>query len=670
MGWRLGGKCATGRNAAMRDRIEEHGIHFLLGFYENAFRIVRELYTEYLRDFPCPFQSWQDAFRKQSTTTAMVLESGTWIPFGIEWDQKKSLPGDGAIANEEAPSAWSYVRSLLSWMMGESGKMVNRLDQSAREISAAIHGVDQTLHRASDMASRFPSAPPRRSGSLRQISLLMDACTVAVRTTLHAMEQAIEGLRILQPRIRQAPSNAVLFHARQMLILFDIGAAIVRGMIADGIISDGFEKIDDQELMAWLHSHGCNHTDSAVIRSGYDACFAYENGDTKRPTMSAGVGLHGALRLWFSYKGSIFWPMRAGMAEVIFAPLYRVLNKRGVRFEFFHRVENLRLTADKTAIERIEISVQAKAKNASDYDPLIRIKGLDCWPNQPLYDQLENGGTLTNGDMESAWAAPAPVGNKTLIRGTDFTDVVLGVSLGSIPYVCRELLAGSQKWRDMVAHVPTVQTQALQLWLKVPASQLGYQSGTVSDDDNPACVSSFVEPFDTYADMSNLLGRESWQDGDRALHAAYFCNVLPEAANVPAPGTNPGFPDTQKASVKQNVMTFLNRDVRWLWPETAVGTEQFPWTMLADPREGSGAQRLDSQYWRANIDPSERYVLSPPGAIRFRLRPDASEFSNLFLAGDWTYTPLSSGCVEAAAMSGIKAAHAISGSGPKIYGWD
>ena len=38
LGWRSGGKGASGRNAAIADRIEEHGLHVWFGFYDNAFR--------------------------------------------------------------------------------------------------------------------------------------------------------------------------------------------------------------------------------------------------------------------------------------------------------------------------------------------------------------------------------------------------------------------------------------------------------------------------------------------------------------------------------------------------------------------------------------------------------------------------------------------------------
>lgn len=46
LGWRLGGKAASGRNAHAHQRIEEHGLHVWMGFYENAFRMMRTCYAE------------------------------------------------------------------------------------------------------------------------------------------------------------------------------------------------------------------------------------------------------------------------------------------------------------------------------------------------------------------------------------------------------------------------------------------------------------------------------------------------------------------------------------------------------------------------------------------------------------------------------------------------
>ena len=45
-------------------RIEEHGLHLWLGFYENAFRLLRECYAELDRpttDPAAPIRTWRDA---------------------------------------------------------------------------------------------------------------------------------------------------------------------------------------------------------------------------------------------------------------------------------------------------------------------------------------------------------------------------------------------------------------------------------------------------------------------------------------------------------------------------------------------------------------------------------------------------------------------------------
>src|SRR6476619_1861424 len=63
LGWRLGGKCASGRNERHGQRIEEHGLHIWLGFYENAFRVMRETYAALGRPRGAPLATWRDAFK-------------------------------------------------------------------------------------------------------------------------------------------------------------------------------------------------------------------------------------------------------------------------------------------------------------------------------------------------------------------------------------------------------------------------------------------------------------------------------------------------------------------------------------------------------------------------------------------------------------------------------
>ncbi len=61
LGWRIGGKGASGRGPGAR--IEEHGLHLWMGFYENAFRLMRDTYTEAARDpATCPIATFTQAF--------------------------------------------------------------------------------------------------------------------------------------------------------------------------------------------------------------------------------------------------------------------------------------------------------------------------------------------------------------------------------------------------------------------------------------------------------------------------------------------------------------------------------------------------------------------------------------------------------------------------------
>ena len=80
MGWRLGGKGASGRRASEGQRIEEHGLHVWLGFYDNAFKVIRAAYAERKRRPDDPFVSWADAFKKHDLVVLMEHVADKWTP--------------------------------------------------------------------------------------------------------------------------------------------------------------------------------------------------------------------------------------------------------------------------------------------------------------------------------------------------------------------------------------------------------------------------------------------------------------------------------------------------------------------------------------------------------------------------------------------------------------
>jgi hypothetical protein len=232
--------------------------------------------------------------------------------------------------------------------------------------------------------------------------------------------------------------------------------------------------------------------------------------------------------------------------------------------------------------------------------------------------------------------------------------VVLGISIGSLPYLCRELIDHDPRWAVMTDQVKSVQTQAFQLWLRRSMEELSGEAEQV------AAVGGYLEPFDTYADMRQLIERESW--GRQVKSIVYFCNSMPTPKG-PADKNDRGFPRRERQKVYENARRFLSEGMAPLWPRGVYRyPTEFRWDLLAGDSGQTGYHRLESQYWRANVNPSDRYVQSIPGTARFRLHPGDSGFDNLFLAGDWTECGLNAGCVEAAVMSGMLAANAICGT--------
>ena len=291
--------------------------------------------------------------------------------------------------------------------------------------------------------------------------------------------------------------------------------------------------------------------------------------------MAAGVALENAARLFFTYKGAMFWKMQAGMGDVVFAPLYEVLRRRGVQFRFFHRVTGLRLAADRRSIGAIDMARQVELVNPDvEYEPLEDVEGLPCWPAEPRWAQVRDADRVRGTNLESFWAPSPDAAALTLTAGRDFDRVIFGISLGAVPYLCRELIDASARWRAMVEHVGTVPTQAFQVWLTATTQDLGWPWPLSN-------MSSFVEPFDTYADMSHLLDRERWPAGERAGSVAYFCNAL-HGPESPAAAPDPAYAATAEDAVKANAVEFLRRWARHLWPASVdPATGEFRWELLA-----------------------------------------------------------------------------------------
>jgi uncharacterized protein with NAD-binding domain and iron-sulfur cluster len=661
-GFRLGGKGASGRNAALGHRIEEHGLHIWFGFYDNAFRLMRQCYEELGRPAGTPLATLEDAFAPHQDVVLWGQQGERWVGRCGGSSANPLPPG----SDHEWPTFWEIVEIAVHWLrtswegLAEEKKapapahhvLPGWAEDLAKDIDADLHGA---LHLGEHLFRLIERLAHLRQG----IGWLEEPHHFSVMTAL-LKEVRHWAWAVVGDQVEQDPELRWWFCA------VDVGVTVITGILEDRLLERGFGAVDDEELCEWLGRHGAMPitlgtsfaTRAVIVRSLYDMAFAFMEGDITQPALAAGTCVHGALRLMLTYRGALYWKMQAGMGDTIFMPYYEVLCRRGVKFEFFQWVSRLGLNADRTEVAEIEIVPQVELREEvrqrpGGYDPSVTVNDLKCWPSEPCWDQIEHDPALPvpGRDLEGG---PGPLHlDKIVLRaGQDFDQVVLGISVAGLPPICTELASdpGNPRFAAMLSGTPTVATQAFQVWMTRSAPELGWaeKGGELSG--------AFVEPLDTYCDMSQLLVRETWPAGNAPASVAYFCGVIRDIAGET--------PDQADERARESALQFLADDAPWLWPASVDpnGGKGVSWSLVYDPNGGEGEDRFARQYWRANIGGSERYVLSPPKVIKNRLAADQSGYRNLFLAGDWTDTGLNVGCVEAATMSGLQAARALSGT--------
>lgn len=690
MGWRLGGKGASGRNAEIGERIEEHGLHVWFGFYDNAFDTIQQTYAELGRPAGTPLATWQDAFKPQYFISLAEslgspgpdTRSGPWAMWNVNVPPKPGQPGK----HSQSISLWSALSTLLAWVRqgisnirthsaidpsqhvvardanGEYASWLHRLAAAVEHhVAHLAQDVKHAIAALKTFVADLPEAIEQRDGD--HLALLRDV--------LRGLQAWIGGLPT-----RTLEKNDAL---RRLFIMVDLGITCGIGVLEDGVLKKGFEAINDIDFYAWLTKHGANKrwtVYSAPVRCFYDLVFAYEDGDFSKPNIEAGTMLRGMMKVTMCYHDGIMFKMQAGMGDAVFAPMYEVLKRRGVRFHFFNKVLSLTPGSADGAPVVDGIELQQQVRSTTPYEPLRPVHGLDCWPSKPRHEFIDpaQAALLKQHDinLESHWS-PWPqvyeaafgqaLPQRTLRRGVDFDLVVYGLSVGSLADVAAPLLPISPGLAACSKALKTVATQAYQVWCNKDFAQLGWTARSRSAQ-NPV-LSAFSEPFDTWAPMDELIEREHWPAGHEPRSLSYFCSAMPVTSYPPS--TDAGFPAAIAAQAKQNAIAQLEQRIGALWPN-AVTPTGFDWSVLVDLQNGTGAARFDGQYWRGNVDPSERYVLSVVGSSRYRLRADQSGFGNLFLAGDWLKTGLDAGCVEAATMGGMQAARAICGYPAVIRG--
>jgi uncharacterized protein with NAD-binding domain and iron-sulfur cluster len=655
MGWRLGGKVATSRNTEMDRRIEEHGIHVLFGAYENAFHVFRRVYDDIGK-------RWKAAFEERSQFTLMEDVDGEWEPMPVSMARATGDPGDALDGRRASkPSAApDLVLDLLAWLRDHvlqyfKGTLVER--PAAWFFGSTIGRMQRSV---ANLHKKPTASQDRRAARRVLMHLIVNLFLIRLIGWIVWLPW-----KILSPLLELAVTR--IRNVRRLWIGAELALATAAGLTKAALRGQDVEDLDAFDLREWLQTNGVFgsgrisrwSTDSAPLRMVYEVVFAYARGDLAKPRLAAGTAIRGLVRLLFDRRGALVYEMRAGSAETMITPLYEALLQRGVRFEFFHRIDQLELSEDGRHIDRIRFTRQAIPRG--DYDPLI---AGGAWPDHPKYADLVGGESLAaheradgGRDLEVPTFTPPGASSGTLTRGAEddgFDLVVLAIPVEALRTICAPLAARDDVWARMLEHANTTPTQSVQLWFDRTAVELGWNPQGATE---AALLGTYAEPFGNWADLSVTIAAEGWERiPGRSVpkSVAYLCGPLAETNGL---GVSR---EADIAHVRTACRSWFAEHAALLWPK-AHGTGALAWSELVAPPGRQGVARYDAQYFRANTTPSERYTLTLPGTTRFRLAPDDSGCDNLFLAGDWTANGFDVGCVEAAVMSGRLASRAILG---------
>ncbi len=667
MGWRVGGKGATGRNPDACERIEEHGIHLFGSNYFNSFRMLQACYQQVEWDENDKFRSIIEAFRPSTFSYGMDYLDGSWFGSPGRLPLTDGNPWTGS----PDPDPRDIVQAVLSMANQDLAAVVSDEPGPKRE----------GLRRIFNTVRRYIGNQFYRTVYRIGLHLLQEADDpIEPGDDRHSkVLDLLEFVRdLFELYSAQEPRNPERY---SKFVGLDLAITSVKGLIADDVLAKGIDSIDGENYYDWLARHGASKTllSATSLQGIPNTALSYEYGDTtKIPTMSAAAYLTFALRA-LTGKGAGGYFFAEGTGETIMKPLYRLLVQRGVKFHFFHKLVEVVPDPERPLIDKLVFDVQATVVGDT-YEPLRRIEstGELVWPDRPNYGQLAEGDRLLveRHDLESWWTAWEPVGSRELVRGRDFDYAVLATPVGTLEHIAPALLGhpvAGETWRRMTERIKTAATQAIQLWIDTSPYELGWQTPPGPTDRYVGAT--YGQDLTCFCDFSDLIEEECWPEDARPKGLLYFIGALPDPDAIPAFDDH-NYPAQRREQIRWSAVQYL-RNLGGLLPKSArspIDPRSFDFDLLVpfdSSKRGRGVNQIDQQFFKANIDPNERYTLSIAGTVGDRPEAWGSKFDNLALAGDWIYTGYNVGSFEAAVMGGKLASLALTGAPhiDQIYGY-
>ena len=747
MGWRAGGKCATGRDQSDY-RSLQNGSHYLFGCYHNSFSLIRQAYAVLGSsddpDKEC-FGRLEEEFESRNLLVGVqrYRRDPDVVPVdGAPWyrymPQNMASPGDDA----KLPTKFDWAIIIFQFALGFGIDLCALLLSSIYNGLFFRHSGPERFVGLRVCLWLFPLDPFDRSlrarlmrAPLWPIRWLFNGFFWLLSKVLHAfsyitvlllparlragfrrtfswignrllwfVRASTKWLLLASLRLPTTGSNAV----QRSLILSDLAVTLLVGYFRDGLNRPGgFERIDREDFKAWLTRHGAHEdtVESSLITTWYDAVISYKNGDKEHPECSAGVAVQSMLRALLTYKGAFAYQMRAEVGDSFIAPVVKALETLGVQFHFYTRVKHVVVSPEARRVKRIELDVQcehhglgAEFMNVKDRR-FPKRERRKSWPAKPLHCEAC---AALDPALDSYYSAHY-VAKRTLLAreeapagtGEVFDLVVAALPLGMMEDVlvrekhpserlaegedtrpgadaetANELISVADTepaWKDCFGHVRHTESQALRIWFKVPLQPAGGRS--LGWTQSPPILSGYRWPFNTWEDNSQATHIQNFGPNEEAKSIATVFGPLQTGEGSIRELRH--F-ERQRQVAESSAWNFVVSNMVPLWPGLKNEGAEYgvDWNSFVDLENRSGPKRFNWQHVATNVGPLESYVQAAPNTLQYRLRADESQFSNLFLAGDWIRNGIEVGSVEGAVISGLKAARMIAGESVRIVGGD
>ena len=398
-GFRLGGKCASSVDPNAHDRIVEHGLHAFVGFYDNAFRTVREVYSTAGIPIDGPLgQPFEGAFIPEKDPGLMDLWNGHWRFFKSPQPPKGGIPGTIPLLPLPTWSAMaSAVASALTWIVTQGQSMLLLSTAAVAAFQSAIASL-MTNTQLAALLSAFGLSPGLVAQPILTIVGLiagvLQILAVSWATLGALIWPTILGLGVLLLEAMRAAFRVVLltigtFSGKAWFLWTGIEVMLTAaiGLLKEGVTH--LDQLDDRELRAWLSGHGLHTSayNAAALTHLHETLFSHDPLPPTSPThqvkpgqLAAGVGLRWLFLESFGYQGHPAYRFLKSTGATVFTAYWEAFEALGIKAHLFHELHTLEVTGAGSARELVRAvfreQARLKATNLGlglSYDPFTSL---------------------------------------------------------------------------------------------------------------------------------------------------------------------------------------------------------------------------------------------------------------------------------------------------------